>query len=607
MKVGGLERKVESDMGLSELTVLSNCLKLIILGKKVHEGDHFLSIGEIFEQCRVGKKLAKTEFCGFLYGQPGLFDKLALHSRCFFGIFRQDAISQILKHNIKNPCPSEIKSSEWKMYLSDVNFHIGFRRSSKVKRFEASKGYIKYSAELNTIKPLTGAYLTEEESTRVEENILKKEKGVEEKKKARLEKAGVIKAVDTTKKIDTGDWVKNHDDLIPKIYRADSEEVCSNRKMFIVDGDEAVKRSDGCFKFKKSFLDALKEDAKERKDNLRGGSISVPYRHKHLEYKRICSHGLATKNFEHMIKMSRLTRVAAIKDELNYSAPMVKRVVYRNHKEQDVSTARRLKKRINSAIEISPNPFYLDDSTVELNHYLIDYSLGGENKSLFFLPSDGERADNDVNLDILRKNLDAVEELVESNKLNGVKRERKHVGMGKKPKKKKKSKNKKGSRRDTRQLRHGEVFKYEDENPNFKIVKKNCAKRLDGLESLYDKSMSFCKKLNSFIFEAAKKGERMQSSNGMIYRGIKLKRWGLKNTVLSHIYKGCIGREPCFKEGICLNMNSALQGSLHLEKCYKNGYTIGDMVMGAKDVIEGFFNEIFVGKISLDKFMEIEI
>jgi hypothetical protein len=605
--INSCERRLNIELDDKGVAMLSYCLMLILKGKKIHHGDHFLSIDEIVSSCSEGKKLSVTDFEGFLYGSISLFDKLMLHSKCFFGFFRRDAVDKVLKHNIKNPCPGEIKSSEWKMYLSDVNFHIGLRRSSRLKRFEPSKGYKEYLINLEELKPGGKIMLNEKESEIVEDCIVKeslnevKKCGVNEKKGTGAEDV----VLDTDSSEEVG-WVKNYDDLKPNVYKSDSSEVQADKDKFIIYEGEAVRRLDGQFNFKKSYLDVLKTDIKKGFRNImRGGIIEpVPYRHKNLEYKRVCSHGLATKNLSHFSKLRDYQKIGSTLDLIKENVPMIKRVVYGNHKPKDIEPARNLKNKITQGIEISPNPFELTDLAPELNYFLIEYSLSCENKTLFFLPSDGEAINRGVKMDVMKKNMEEVEDLISKGKFDDLKKMRKKTCS--KWSRRKKSRKKKSQGKKCQKYGHID-FKFEDERPDIKRVVKTCLKKSAELDKLYDKSLSFCKKLHNHILNEAESGMPLLSSNNMRYRGLKFKKFGLSNKVLSHLYKGCIEKEPCFHSGYCMNQENATASSLFLHKIYEKGYSQGNTVMGVKMIIENHFNELFFGKINLDRFLDIEI
>jgi hypothetical protein len=605
--VGPYEKRFNVDLDAANAAMLSICLKLIVKGKKIHEGDHFLSVSEIVAKCKEGKKLSKSRFEGPLYGTVSLFDKLMFHSKCFFGFFRRDAVNQVLKHNIRNPCPCEIKSSEWKMYLSDVNFHMGYRRSSKLKRFEPSKGFIEYSANVSDLKPNSTIMLNEKESEIIENNVVEESLSRELKANVKSKLEVIDKAKEEPKddnQTETG-WVKNYDDLKPVIYSSSSSEVLANKDNFVIYGDEAVKRRDGYFNFKKSYLEVLKEDDKKGFVNIRGGGIleRVPYKHKNLEYKRICSHGLVTENLQHLKKLSHCQSIDYAVKEIKANIPLVKKVVYGNYKEKDIPDAKRLKKVLVDTIELSPNPFELTDSAPELNYFLRKYSLGGENDSLFFFPSKGETVKNFCKLDLLKENIKHVEELVSTGCSSELKKRKKNPVKWKKKKKrgKKKPQGKKEKKYDHIH------YQFEDERPDIKRVSKTCLKKSNELDKLYDKSLTFCKKLNSHILKEAEAGKPLLSANNMKYRGVRFKQFGLSNRILGSLYKGCNENEPCRYLDYCMNQENAKSCSLLLDRAYDCGYTEGNSVLGFKTIIERHFAEIFFGKIDLDRFLRIEI
>jgi hypothetical protein len=80
------------------------------------------------------------------------------HFKSFFGYYSEEAVSLALSGRLVKPNLGFIKNTEWKIYLSDLYFHLGQRPDSKTKRFNKSRsfdltptGKIKTDPEIDTL------------------------------------------------------------------------------------------------------------------------------------------------------------------------------------------------------------------------------------------------------------------------------------------------------------------------------------------------------------------------------------------------------------------------------------------------------------------------
>jgi hypothetical protein len=65
--------------------------------------------------------------------------KIMSHCFSFFGFYSDEIVRLAMSGRLKKPDISTIKNTEWKIYLSDLYFHLGQKPESKTKKFQMSK------------------------------------------------------------------------------------------------------------------------------------------------------------------------------------------------------------------------------------------------------------------------------------------------------------------------------------------------------------------------------------------------------------------------------------------------------------------------------------
>lgn len=628
-KIGQTERFLKIQMSEDDAAALSICLRVLIGGGKIHEGDHFLSIEEIVNECKKGKRLVESGYSGFLYGRNySLLEKMLTHSFCFFGMIRYDAIKNVLKHNIRNPYPASIKSSEWKIYLSDVNFHIGLRKSSKVKKFGESKGFLDYKERIlegnipkEVIRFSQKGYLklTKDESSIIFDGLKKSYAPMEEKeekKEKEKEEKNVIESFLEKDEPGKEPWVKNHCDGVPTIFKADDPEVLKKADSFWVHEGEAVRKAEGCFKFSKSYMDVLKMSNKDVfiRNTICFDHKFLEYQHKGLVYKRDCPHGMKSELFEPCSKHSKFEKLDNLIRSIGFDKPAVKRGVYGNYKKTDVDYLKNIKKTCEELSVKNNNRFVLPENFDDFLVYGDLYSFGNEINSIFFLPNE---IGKDVTVDKARldDNIKKVENFLNVGDFNSAKFGRvKSRGHGRKGRSKG-GKKRKGKKQKKQKKEEGSCDGNDDplaplcEATNFNSEKRHCVKKLSSLESLYINSEWFRGEVHNSIRKVSEEGKELLSSNKMCLEGVTFRQAGLPNSILSSIYKKVFVAEgsDCLVMGNCRNLGLAQGISTNMIRCIRAGYIKDRVLLDSYSLLDMLLKDTFLQKFGLKEILEMNI
>jgi hypothetical protein len=507
---------------------LMKCLKLILDGQKITKGNHLLSIKELIDSCK-GDKILKFDYSEkYLYGEENIMSFALLHNELYFGAKIIRALDSAVKGLHINPLPFRIKNTEWKVYCSDVMHHMGFSRLSKCRKFNPSRSLSKMMEDrgLKDLKSI------KKDKFKVEEITLSKE---ERNENAVLEAKFLISG-------------SSHQPV---------KEPIAHARSYITD------------------VEVLNTKIRENKQPVQitnsMNGVKPP-----LTYSRVCKNGLISSEYKTLkeacnritdfdsvqlgIDFLKRTLKERFKEEIRLSdAPKVRsrrgpdRVALENERVRIRRNKEVIKSFIDSANEVkerNKNRFYIDPIFIK-NLYL---SSKEENGSVIpYLYK--ELAEQELNEEKFKECWEEVEEGVTKDptalriKISSfVSKPKIHFKKGKKKKKVKNNCNKRGSWVKNIIGRSNLKTWFSEASPGkFKIFDESKAVRALLKEDLL-------KRLKS---------KTHASSNNMEFLGVSYKRWGLRNKVLSYIYK------KCFKK-----VNSGCDDECQIRMCahYRSAY-----------------------------------